>query len=162
MDPGARKVSPSLSPKSEQRPRRVAICSHFTFPCCYFSLLLMLRLYDVMGFCISLRLFCLTFSCFCLILSSNREQPPGSFVRADSAERAYLRCKTRRGACNVCSREQLMRGEESVSVLIHADTVSFFFFFFHNLFDIWLGKTAGKNCFKRPLKFVLVTAVVTL
>lgn len=150
MDPGARKVSPSLSPKSEQRPRRVAICSHFTFPCCYFSLLLMLCLYDVMGFCISLRLFCLTFSCFCLILSSNREQPPGSFVRADSAERAYLRCKTRRGACNVCSREQLMRGEESVSVLIHADTVSFFFFFSIIFLTFGLGKLQVKTVSNAP------------
>lgn len=68
--------SPQAPPKSEQRSRRVAICRHFTFPCCYFSLLLMLCLYDVMGFCISLHLFCLTFLCFCLVLSSNREQPP--------------------------------------------------------------------------------------
>lgn len=55
-----------------------------------------------------------------------------------------------------------MPGEESVSVLIHADTVSFFFFFSIIFLTFGLGKLQVKNCFKRPLKLVLVTAVVTL
>lgn len=36
-----------------------------------------------------------------------------------------------------------MQGEESISILIHVDTVTFFH---HKHFDIYLGKTAGKNC----------------
>lgn len=76
MDPGARKESPS-SPKNRSCVPGgwpFAVILHLLVV--IFSLLLMLRLYDVMGFCISLRVFCLTFVCFCLVLSSNREQPP--------------------------------------------------------------------------------------
>lgn len=103
-----------------------------------------------MGFCISLHLFCLTFLCFCLRLSSNREQPPGSFVRADSAERAYLCCKAHlcTGACNVFSRKQLMQGEESISTLIHVDTVSFFSPI--NFLTFSLGKLQVKTVFNVP------------
>lgn len=110
----------------------------------------MILLHDVMGFCISLHWFCLIYLCFCLRLSSNREQPPGSFVRADSAERAHLCCKTRRlcsGACNVFSRKQLMQSEESISVLIHVDTVSFFYI---NFLTFRFGNLQVKRVFNSP------------
>lgn len=88
---------------SEQQDWRVPIYSHFSSLCCYFALLLMVFLNDVIGFCSSLHLFCLTFLCFCLRLSSNREQSPGSFLQAQP---------------NVFLYKQLMWGvlQESISV----------------------------------------------
>lgn len=109
--------SPQAFPKSEQR-QPFAVLSHLLvviFHC--FN--------DISAWCNGfLHLFCLTFLCFCLRLSSNREQPLGSFVRTDSAERAYLRPCTR--AHNIFPRMQLMQGEEKMSVWINADTVIFF------------------------------------
>lgn len=54
-----------------------------------------------------------------------------------------------------------MRAEESVSLLIHADTVSIFFPSI--IFSTFaLGKLQVKTVSNAPLKFVLVAAVVTL